>query len=86
MKRVTVFDTPAGHAVGWNPDGATTTFTILEPAITAFDSSFPIIALRNAVNVVCVISDFNPFPGAFSVACITAPPDGTELHYVVENL
>ncbi|MGI0045376.1 MAG: hypothetical protein ACRD47_16870, partial [Nitrososphaeraceae archaeon] len=35
MKRVTVLDTTGGHAVGWNPDGLTTQFTINEPAIAS---------------------------------------------------
>jgi hypothetical protein len=33
MMRVVVADSPAGHAVEWNPNGITFTFTITEPSI-----------------------------------------------------
>jgi hypothetical protein len=86
QKRVTVNDSPNGHTVGWDPNGATTTFTITEPAITRFFTSYVGINLQQAGNVVCVVTNIPNLGGSFSLACITAPPEDSELHYVVENL
>jgi hypothetical protein len=36
MKNVVIFDNDAGHAVGWNPDGVTTSFNISPaPGVTS---------------------------------------------------
>ena len=40
MKRVTLFDTAGGQALGWNPDGFTTTFTIIDTDVTSFLTAF----------------------------------------------
>jgi hypothetical protein len=36
MKDVSVFDNPAGNAIGWDPDGIETSFEISEPEILSF--------------------------------------------------
>jgi hypothetical protein len=78
-------DNPAGNAQGWNPNGATTTFEISEPAIGTTDGTYVGINLKFAGNVVCIVSGTNTGL-SFSLACITAPPETAELHYVVDKL
>jgi hypothetical protein len=89
MKNVAVFDTPAGHAVGWNPDGVATTFTISEPAITCDLSvcTFLSIFVVSSVNHFCNIIGADAFTQDFTISCSSAPADSSDsLHYVVENL
>jgi hypothetical protein len=88
MKRVTVLDTAGGHAVGWNPDGGTTTFTISEPALNS-DESFFTIEVRSDfsnINQLCDVANQVTSAPTFFVTCSTAPPNGSELHYVVGSL
>jgi hypothetical protein len=86
LKRVTVIDLPGGHAVGWDPDGATFVFNILEPAVSGDDTAFVSVIVRGAGggNFFCD-TVFQP-PGLFTVSCGTAPTDGSILEYVVANL
>jgi hypothetical protein len=86
QKRVTLADLPDGNARGWDPNGATTMFTITEPAVIGFTTSYVGINVQSAGNVVCIVSNIPLEADAFSLACITAPPQDAELHYVVENL
>lgn len=86
MKRVSVLDDDAGHAVGWDPDGATTLFTIFEPANGFLHESFVSVEVLDfaATNYFCdtVSQTFN----TFQVRCSIAPPNPSELHYVIFNL
>jgi hypothetical protein len=89
MNRVTVADTPAGHAVGWNPDGIMVNFIIFEPLVETLNSVFFIIEVESSVfqNHFCdVISHSDVVPAVFSIRCSSAPSDGSTLHYVVGNL
>jgi hypothetical protein len=85
MKRVTLNDTPAGNALGWNPDGIATDFLITQNGV--LDSTFISISLNNG-DTVCGVDDyaFGLDPPAFFIKCTSAPPEFSELHYVVENL
>ena len=95
MKKVILLHNAAGNAKGWNPDGGTQIFEITEPNAD-FDTSYVSasitssrIAGGNLVGIPCAAS---PVPGgnAFTVRCGTgfgqAPPNGSELHYVVISL
>jgi hypothetical protein len=81
MKKVSVFDNAAGHAVGWDPNGASTVFTISEPAIVATDGIFFTVEV---VNTICAVDTH--FSGTFQVRCQEAPIDSSALRYVVGNL
>jgi hypothetical protein len=78
-------DTPAGNAQGWNPDGVTTDFVIIEPAVGDIDTSFISINLNAGGDNVCSVDDMHLDTG-FAMKCTTAPANEVELHYVVENL
>jgi hypothetical protein len=84
MKKVTVFDNDAGHAVGWNPNGIDiTTFFINEPLAGNPDSSGS-SAIVNVVNRVC--SAAQVFAGTLEVVCTTPPADTASLDYIIINL
>lgn len=85
MKRVTVFDDAAGHALGWDPNGVTTSITITEPAVIHIDFSFISAVTRNNPLDNCwATTGFTP--GQFFVTCQSAPGGGEELHYIITNL
>jgi hypothetical protein len=87
MKRVSITDSPNGHAVGWDPNGATITFSIDEPAVSGSDSGFVSISVDPSgsdTNHFC--NTVTQFEGGFRVTCSTAPEDLAILDYVVENL
>jgi hypothetical protein len=84
MKKVVLTDSAAGNAAGWNPDGVTTTFRILEPDNAGSDTMISIVVLSNANHFCDVISFFAA--SDFDIQCSSAPADFDELHYVVENL
>jgi hypothetical protein len=87
MKRVTVLDDAAGNAVGWNPDGSTTTFFISEPLIDSLDTSYVNLFIYGGGQI--ITPDCRPVsfsPGQFVFTCDIAPANFDELQYVVENL
>ena len=87
MKRVTVFDTPGGNAAGWNPDGSTVTFAIQIQIPKGIDNSFINAEAQvpaGSTNFFC--ETVRQSPGGFRLTCSIAPPNGAELHYVLENL
>jgi hypothetical protein len=86
MKRVTVRDTPNGHAVGWNPDGATVTFTIDEPAVSGAFTGFVSISVEGPGNTNHFCNTISQTLGTFQITCSTGPPETSVLDYVVENL
>jgi hypothetical protein len=91
MKRVTLQDNAAGNALGWNPNGVSTLFTISESAIVMHDEVFFIIEVREGPVVFshpdCGVATHSAEEETFTVACAaSAPSDGSELHYVVGNL
>ena len=80
MKRVTLTDTPAGNALGWNPNGVSTLFTIDEPGILGTNLSFVIVEVAD------VVDDHSAAIGTFRVRCQDPPSNNTVLHYLVGNL
>jgi hypothetical protein len=88
MKRVTLLDDGVGNALGWNPDGVFTSFTISEPN-TFGDSSIVTASVCSAIFCggtvfPCFVSP--RFQGTFLVSCQVAPTNGAELHYEVTRL
>ena len=83
MKRVTLTDTPGGNALGWNPNGVSTLFTIDESGILGTNLSFVIVEVADSI---CVVDEHQSFLGTFRVRCQNPPPNNTVLHYVVGNL
>jgi hypothetical protein len=88
MKYVALLDGGAGNARGWNPDGVTTVFTISDPALTDCVDICPFVNAfaYSATNFQCDVTGVDVGGFNFRVSCSSAPPDGTELYYVVENL
>jgi len=84
MKRATLMDNAAGNELGWNPDGVTTQFSITDLDILTIDGSYIDASVEFTGNLVWIVSAHNG--QSFSLACITAPPEESELHYVVEHL
>jgi hypothetical protein len=90
MNRKTLFDDTAGHALGWDPNGVTTDFTIEDHDVQideeAVDQTFVTLMLRNShtSNAVCMVNhtDFE----FFLMNCIGAPPNGAQLHYEIHKL
>jgi hypothetical protein len=91
MKRVTVLDNAAGHAVGWDPDGSTLAFGIFEPDMSENrNNPFIIVEVTGPNHIsnfmLCHASGEDTPPDIFVVFCDSAPPNVSELHYVVGNL
>jgi hypothetical protein len=89
MKRVTIRDTPAGNALGWNPNGGNNGFIISDPSVSSSDESFINVEAQSdesVTNHFCDTVQQGLSPGFFRVTCSSAPLDGSDLHYVVENL
>jgi hypothetical protein len=84
MKRKTLLDSPAGNALGWNPDGVTKTFTITEPDVSGLDTGYVSALVEFAGLPNCQVD--SQLTGSFSLICENPPGDSTRLHYVVENL
>jgi hypothetical protein len=85
MKRMAIFDNPPGNALGWNPDGFTTVFTITQDI--TLDSTEVTVNLNGGGTSICNVVDYVlTGPEGFVVACTTAPSNLEELHYVVETL
>jgi hypothetical protein len=85
MKKVTLRDTAAGNARGWNPDGAITNFQIIEPLASNSGSS-AIINVEDPVVADPLCNAGQVFGGVISVVCATAPTDGSDLDYTIMNL
>jgi hypothetical protein len=84
MKRVTVFDSAAGHAVGWDPNSADTAFAITEPSVVS--SSYISVTVQESAGKYCSASP-GTGGGLFVIQCdFSAPSEGAGLDYVVINL
>jgi hypothetical protein len=88
MKRVTLTDNAAGNALGWNPNGAITQFAITETALSTDTSSYVSVFVENfaAPFPNCIVTSINSNVDIFNIACNSAPLNGAELNYIVENL
>jgi hypothetical protein len=84
VKSVILHDDAAGHALGWDPNGVTTAFEIVEsqtgPDATAFVNVDSIVA----ADPVCSASQV--FAGQIEVWCTSPPADGSLLAYTVINV
>src|SRR2546428_12791183 len=83
MIRKTITDSVAGNAVGWNPDGTQTYFSISESAVDP-STSIPIISFPNNTIIQCDAQFM--IPGLFIIQCNVAPQDGSTLHYIIINV
>jgi hypothetical protein len=88
IKHVVIFDSDSGHAVGWNPDGVTTSFTI-SPAPGVTGSFAEYIGVRTspspgpqAPSCNVATSGFN----SFSLICEHPPIEGGSLNYLRVDL
>jgi hypothetical protein len=88
MKRVTLLDNAAGNAVGWNPDGATTFFTISDTDVSGFHNAFISVTVSFGfdTNYSCDVVDQGNPSDTFQIQCSSAPANFEALHYVVINL
>ena len=86
MKRVTVLDNAAGHAVGWDPDGAKTTFLIFDQDVSGQFTAFINTQAQSGSSTDRPCAPLLQLTGNFDISCSSASPEGSVLHYVVENL
>lgn len=92
MKRVTLEDDEAGHALGWNPDCVTAQFSIFDTTISATaGSSFISIFVVDSAGVTpenrfCDVVRLPPSAQTFTIVCSSPPAELDELHYVIKNL
>jgi hypothetical protein len=75
-------DSPEGNALGWNPDGTRTAFTIDEPCYFKADSTVLVNIKDGGINFAACNVDFST-DGFFEVYCTAPPSDGSELRYLV---
>jgi hypothetical protein len=75
-------DSPEGNALGWNPDGTRTAFTIDEPCYFKADSTVLVNIKDGGKNFGVCNVDFST-DGFFEVYCNAPPSDGSELRYLV---
>lgn len=72
-------DNAACNALGWNPDGSTTQFTITEPLIGEFDEAFftiEVIAFETGfLNHFCDVVSHSAVSEEFAITCSSALPD-----------
>lgn len=88
IKNVVLTDSPGSNALGWNPDGAKTTFVITDSGISAISSIFLRVqdsSIFDASN--CTVGGINTSNGSthFSVRCDNTPNNGSELIYTLVN-
>ena len=81
-----LIDNPFGNALGWNPDGVTTSFTISASKVSHFDAAFVsiLVSSTGGINHFCDVVELHF--GSFDVRCSSAPPNAAQLHYTVTNL
>ena len=77
-------DSPEGNALGWDPDGSKTTFSIDEPCYLEQDSTVLINVKDGAANFEVCNVDYRT-DNFFEVFCDAPPSDGSELRYLVTS-
>ena len=75
-------DSSEGNALGWNPDGTRTSFTIDEPCYLKSDSTVLVNVNDGGTNFAACNVDFST-DGFFEVYCNSPPSDGSDLRYLV---
>jgi hypothetical protein len=89
MLRKTLKDDAAGHAHGWDPNGATTALVVSDSDIDIqnaadLDKTFISILVYLSGQTVCGVNFITD--GAFTINCSQGIFDGAELHYVITKL
>jgi hypothetical protein len=89
MLRKTLKDDAAGHAHGWDPNGATTALVVSDSDIDIqnaadLDKTFVSILVYASGQTVCGVNFITD--GFFTVNCSQGIFDGAELHYVITKL
>ena len=85
MKFIRFADDVTGFAAGWNPNGATTEFTITDSDIIHTGSKMSVVAISlhdNSASPVCSVKTIDS-GGEFRVKCTIAPAEGAILGYVL---
>lgn len=75
-------DSAEGNALGWNPDGTRTAFTIDEPCYLEEDSTILVNINDGGKNFAACNVDFS-IDGFFEVYCNAPPSDGSQLRYLI---
>jgi Matrixin len=86
MKRVTLNDDAAGHAKGWDPNGAFEIFTISDSNAIDPESYFASIEVIDSANTKYLCSVIEPLINGFQIDCSPAPNAGSTLNYLLTNL
>ena len=84
MKFIRFADDSTGNAAGWNPNGATTEFTITDSDIIHTGTKMSVVAINlhdNSASPVCSVKTITG--GAFNIKCTIAPAVGAILGYVL---
>ena len=86
MKRVSLLDNPAGNALGWDPDGVKTLFTLTGEFISP-DIMITIMVINVAnTNHFCDVVRADGAVQFFRIACSSPPPNGVQLEYLIQNV
>jgi hypothetical protein len=86
MKRVTLNDDAAGHAKGWDPNGAFEIFTISDSNAIDPESYFASIEVIDSANTKYLCSVIEPLINGLQIDCSPAPNAGSTLNYLLTNL
>ena len=86
MKKVILLDNQGGFDRGWTPDGTDTFFRINGEDINADIMITMFVLDPVSINHFCDVSEVNGLTDTFDIACSNAPPEGAELHYLVQNV
>ena len=87
MIRKTVKDDFAGNAKGWNPNGMSTGFQLIDNDISSTPGSNMIqIYLHDGVNSRCSLVSIFEAAKSFAITCEIAPVETAELHYLLTKL
>jgi hypothetical protein len=78
-------DSIDGNSVGWDPNGATLTFTITDSAVISSNQAFVsvIVDAPGTPNLFC--DTVEQREGAFVVTCFSPPPNFSVLDYILVN-
>jgi len=84
FKKVTLQDTSAGNALGWNPDHILTTFTISDSSVKSNSVISITVTSGPSSLFVCGVYDITPAT-SFSIRCTAPVLDSGVLSYIVIN-
>jgi hypothetical protein len=84
MIRKTLKDDTVGNNLGWDPDGAKTSFNIQDSAAVGPEDNILVQPVVMGTTTVC--GGQSNGAGTFQVNCVVAPTDGAELNYIITLL